>query len=156
MMSTADMVVQRRDGPRRLREIDDDDFNDGPRIQLIMRDHRIECSWSLTELSLSYCARLLPNFIFTARRYASAVYTVVVCPSIPTMVEFVDDTCTTVDESWLCLGYYKSVNCSPLTQLLRFVVDLLYTTCFYGRQDFDWHSAFAVAELLAKIVKKVR
>ena len=53
------------------------------------------------------------------------------------MVEFVDDTYTTVDESWLCLGYYKSVNCNPLTQLLRFVVDLLYTTCFYGRQDFD-------------------
>ena len=25
MLSTADMVVQRRDGPRRLREIDDDD-----------------------------------------------------------------------------------------------------------------------------------
>ena len=26
MLSTADMVVQRRDGPRRLREIDDDDY----------------------------------------------------------------------------------------------------------------------------------
>jgi len=25
VLSTADMVVQRRDGPRRLREIDDDD-----------------------------------------------------------------------------------------------------------------------------------
>jgi len=25
LLSTADMVVQRRDGPRRLREIDDDD-----------------------------------------------------------------------------------------------------------------------------------
>jgi len=27
VLSTADMVVQRRDGPRRLREIDDDDIN---------------------------------------------------------------------------------------------------------------------------------
>jgi len=28
VLSTADMVVQRRDGPRRLREIDDDDERD--------------------------------------------------------------------------------------------------------------------------------
>ena len=38
-------------------------------------------------------------------------------------VEFVDNTYTTIDESWL---FYKSINCNPLTPLLRFVVDVLY------------------------------
>jgi len=47
-------------------------------------------------------------------------------------------------------AYYMSVNCNPLTPLLRFVVDCC-TTCFYSWQDTDWHSASrgpsAVAEL---------
>jgi len=47
--------------------------------------------------------------------------------------------------------YYKSVNCNPLTQLLRLVVDFSYKL-FYSWQDFDWHSALrgpaAVAELV--------
>ena len=34
MLSTVDMVVQRRDGPRRLRELDDDDDNDGEQMTM--------------------------------------------------------------------------------------------------------------------------
>jgi len=37
-------------------------------------------------------------------------------------VELVDDTYTTIDESWLFTT--KSVNCNPPTPLLRFLVDL--------------------------------
>ena len=33
VLSTADMVVQRRDGPRRLREIDDDEGSKEPQIR---------------------------------------------------------------------------------------------------------------------------
>jgi len=51
--------------------------------------------------------------------------------------------------------YYKSVNCNPLTQLLRLVVDFSYKL-FYSWQDFDWHSALrgpaAVAELVDNAV----
>jgi len=34
VLSTVDMVVQRRDGPRRLRELDDDDDNDGEQMTM--------------------------------------------------------------------------------------------------------------------------
>ena len=52
-------------------------------------------------------------------------------------VELVDDTCTTVDESWLFTTRQSTVT------LQLHHCDLLWicrTTCFCSRQDFDWHS----------------
>jgi len=63
-------------------------------------------------------------------------------------VEFVDDTCTTIDESWLF-----TTSRSTVTLWLHYwdLLRICCTTCFYGWQDFDWHSASrgpsAVAEL---------
>jgi len=37
VLSTVDMVVQRRDGPRRLRELDDDDDDDGTSQTIVER-----------------------------------------------------------------------------------------------------------------------
>jgi len=57
------------------------------------------------------------------------------------------------DDRRVVAVYYKSINWSHLTPLLRFVfVDLLYNLFLYSWQDFDWHSASrgpsALAELL--------
>ena len=64
-------------------------------------------------------------------------------------VELVDDTCTTVDESWLF-----TTSRSTVTLQLHYC-NLLWiccTNCFDNWQNFDWHGASrgpsAVAELL--------
>jgi len=63
------------------------------------------------------------------------------------------------DNRRVVVVYYKSVNCNPLTPLLRFVVHCC-TTCLYSWQDFDWHSASrgpsAVAELLVPSKLQIR
>jgi len=43
--------------------------------------------------------------------------------------------------------YYKSINCNPLTPYC----DMLWT-CFYGWQDFDWHSALRGPSAVAKLL----
>jgi len=66
-------------------------------------------------------------------------------------VELVDDTRTTVDESWLF-----TTSRSTVTLQLRYcdLLRICCTACFYSRQDFDRHGASrgpsAVAELLVR------
>jgi len=51
-------------------------------------------------------------------------------------VELVDDTCVTIDESWLF-----TASRSAVTLWLHYfdVLWICCTTCFYGWQDFYWH-----------------
>ena len=103
-----------------------------------------------------------PISFFTARRYISAVLAVVVCPSAcPSQAGIIRKR---LDESsWFlarrlpstCHTVCKEIWVSPKTRILQrtwsqtpdlenlviVVVSLLYTTCFYSWQDFDWHVA---------------
>jgi len=63
------------------------------------------------------------------------------CRQNSSTVEFVDHS---HDVQRVAAVYYTSVDCNPLTPLLRSVVDLLYILFLQsssGWQDFDWHSA---------------
>jgi len=124
-------------------------------VRSIKTDGRIELvfAWKLPstyptpccqEIRVSAKIRALPSGILSQtldlENFATASRSC--CQQNSSTVELVDHTYDGC--GWTHIVYYTSVDCSPITPILRFVVNLLYNLFLQlcsSWQDFDWHSA---------------
>ena len=65
------------------------------------------------------------------------------------MVELIDDTNTTIDESWLFTASRSTVPSNSITSIC---CGFFCTTCFCSWHDFDWHSMLHGLSALAEFL----